>query len=956
MRLLVLLVAFAAISHGSNVEISTKKSPLEYQPQRPSYFGQGGGLGQLGQIVPQGEPWPANHQDYTSSTPKTSTSETVTQFPSHFQIHVAEAAASKPPPVNQNAPPSTTITPTTTARVTTSKQPTRPGGGGFWSHLFPAENKPTSPAPQSDEGGGSTAWSPPWKPWFDLLAGFLPHANRLASNGTVCVWETLDAEDDGDLDLDRNLLPCGNGSSLIFVGDQLESLGGLWPSGEQNLNSTKLDLKDRNDEAVTESSLETVSHKLSSLRPTGEGFLGQLEPSGSPWHASANKNSSLSGSKPHLEGRNNITSTKSPLEYVSHKPSFLGPTGGGFLGQLVPSGSPWPASADKNSSLNDYKPNLEDRNDETSTKSPLEYVPHKPSFLGPTGGGFLGQLVPSGSPWPASVDKNSSLNGSKPNLEDRNDETSTKSPLEYVPHKPSFLGPTGGGFLGQLVPSGSPWPASADKNSSLNGSKPNLEDRNDETSTKSPLEYVPHKPSFLGPTGGGFLGQLVPSGSPWPASADKNSSLNGSKPNLEDRNDETSTKSPLEYVPHKPSFLGPTGGGFLGQLVPSGSPWPASVDKNSSLNGSKPNLEDRNDETSTKSPLEYVPHKPSFLGPTGGGFLGQLVPSGSPWPASADKNSSLNGSKPNLEDRNDETSTKSPLEYVPHKPSFLGPTGGGFLGQLVPSGSPWPASADKNSSLNGSKPNLEDINDETSTKSPLEYVPHKPSFLGPTGGGFLGQLVPSGSPWPASADKNSSLNGSKPNLEDRNDETSTKSPLEYVPHKPSFLGPTGGGFLGQLVPSGSPWPASADKNSSLNGSKPNLEDINDETSTKSPLEYVPHKPSFLGPTGGGFLGQLVPSGSPWPASANKNSSLNGSKPNLEDRNDETSTKSPLEYVPHKPSFLGPTGGGFLGQLINYVRSTKCPLDTVPQNLVYLDPPIGSLKEAHSRLVNISRIS
>ncbi|CAH0564697.1 unnamed protein product [Brassicogethes aeneus] len=140
--------------------------------------------------------------------------------------------------------------------------------------------------------------------------------------------------------------------------------------------------------------------------------------------------------------------------------------------------------------------------------------------------------------------------------------------LEYKPIRPSFS-PSGSHTTGQLIPPGPPWPDSVEgyQNFSSITKPPMLADRLPDLSPTT--QRNPNVPSFAGSSDT----HKVPPGKPWPDSAEgyHNFSVITKPTVIVDRLPEVST----DRNPNKPSFAGAT---FINGMVPSGKPWPDSIE------------------------------------------------------------------------------------------------------------------------------------------------------------------------------------------------------------------------------------------------------------------------------------------------------------------------------------------------------------------------------------------
>ncbi|XP_076249980.1 uncharacterized protein LOC143189774 [Rhynchophorus ferrugineus] len=989
---------------------TSTKSPLEYNPQRPSFAGTSGG-GHFGQIIPPGKPWPAYRPNTTDIV------ERIDEIESSTQIAESSTTTSTKSPLEYNPqrpsfagisggghfgqiippgkpwpayPPNTTDIVERIDEIESSTQIAE--SSTTTSTKSPLEYNPQRPSFAGILGGGHFGQIiPPGKPW----PAYAPNTTDIVERIDEIESSTQIAESSTTTSTKSPLVYNPQRPSFAGISGgghfgQIIPPGKPWPAYPPNTT----DIVERMDEiesstqiaessttTSTKSPLEYNPQRPSFAGTSGGGHFGQIIPPGKPWPAYPPNTTDIVERIDEIESSTQIaessttTSTKSPLECNPQRPSFAGISGGGHFGQIIPPGKPWPA----------YPPNTTDiveRIDEiesstqiaessttTSTKSPLEYNPQRPSFAGISGGGHFGQIIPPGKPWPAYppnitdiVERIDEIESST-QIAESSTTTSTKSPLEYNPQRPSFAGISGGGHFGQIIPPGKPWPAYPPNTTDIVGrideieSSTQIAESSTTTSTKSPLEYNPQRPSFAGTSGGGHFGQIIPPGKPWPAYPPNTTDIVErideieSSTQLIESSTTTSTKSPLEYNPQRPSFAGTSGGGHFGQIIPPGKPWPAYppnttdiVERIDEIESSTQLIESSTT-TSTKSPLEYNPQRPSFAGTSGGGHFGQIIPPGKPWPAYPPNTTDIVErideieSSTQIAESSTITSTKSPLEYNPQRPSFAGILGGGHFGQIIPPGKPWPAYPPNTTDIVErideieSSTQIAESSTTTSTKSPLEYNPQRPSFAGISGGGHFGQIIPPGKPWPAYPPNTTDIveriddSESSTKIVEPSTTTSTKSPLEYNPQRPSFAGISGGGHFGQIIPPGKPWPAYPPNTTDIverideSESSTKIVEPSTTTSTKSPLEYNPQRPSFAGTSGGGHFGQIIPPGKPWPAYPPNTTDIverideSESSTKIVEPSTTTSAKSPLEYNPQRPSFAGISGGGHFGQII-----------------------------------------
>ncbi|KAB0793070.1 hypothetical protein PPYR_12690 [Photinus pyralis] len=373
-----------------------------------------------------------------------------------------------------------------------------------------------------------------------------------------------------------------------------------------------------------------------------------------------------------------------PLTVLEYKPisSFHHPEPF-TLGQLVSAGTPWPDSAN------------------TTHKPPPSGAEVKPTTdLGNQSSTTSSAAISSTdytTPSASSVENRfgeevNNLSGGKPAIV-----------LGYKPSRPPYVpDPV---TIGQLIPAGTPWPDSPE------GYQTTIKPDGVNNATVKPitvLEYKPTRPSFLPEPS--TIAQLVPSGTPWPASA--NTTLKP-QPSSQSEDELQSPATVLEYKPTRPSFLPEPV--TIGQLIPSGTPWPdspAGYKTTTTTNGSTvvqevktTVLPQENNQTrhTTHKVLEYTPQRPWYLPEPV--TIGQLIPPGTPWPASPTvkppKPSTQHGKPqstrppPHTTNRITQkpfSSTHIILGYKPTRPWYLPEPV--TIGQIISPGKPWPASAD----------------------------------------------------------------------------------------------------------------------------------------------------------------------------------------------------------------------------------------------------------------------
>lgn len=434
-------------------------------------------------------------------------------------------------------------------------------------------------------------------------------------------------------------------------------------------------------------------------------------------------------------------------------------------------------------------------------------------------------------------------------------------PLTVLEYKPisSFHHPEPF-TLGQLVSAGTPWPDSA----KTTGKPPPLEskikpttDLGNQSSTSSPVSST----AYTTPSASGVenrFGEEV--------------NHSGGKPVIV-----------LGYKPTRPPYVpDPV---TIGQLIPSGKPWPDSPEGyQTNVNPIPPNIQvfmpsvPPASESEPQSPaivLEYKPTRPSYIPEPV--TIGQLIPAGTPWPDSPEGYQTTI----KLAEVNNATTNVKPstvLEHKPTRPSFLPEPS--TIAQLKPQPS-------------------EDEHQSPATV--LQYKPTRPSYLPEPV--TIGQLIPSGTPWPDSpagyktTPNTRTTNGSTVAHEvnttvlpheitrTRSSQTTHKV-LEYTPQRPWYLPEPV--TIGQLIPPGTPWPDSP----TVKPPKPSpvaQQHVHGKPETTTPprpttincitqtpfapthiiLGYKPQRPWYLPEPV--TVGQIVPPGKPWPASADDSS-------------------------------------------------------------------------------------
>ncbi|CAG9773173.1 unnamed protein product [Ceutorhynchus assimilis] len=503
------------------IAITPNKSPLEYNPQKPSFAGSFSN-GQLSQLIPPGNPLP------TSKTTFEDRIQQINHLKSDKKNPIIQPV--KPWPTNHF----TIIFEDKFQEIITSTTTQRPFAGQSTNVQLSqlADDSIPTFEDKFQEVLPSSSKSPL------EYNGQRPSFASQFSNGQL-----------SQLIPSRNPLPAGPSSS-VPVKDRFED-----DSEEPQIALP----------TATKSPLEYHGQRPSFAGQFSNGQPSQLVPS-NPLPAGS---SSFIPVKDRFEDDNDepqiasSTTTKSPLEYHGQKPSFAGQFSNGQPSQLIPSGNPLPAGPLSSVPVKDR---FEDDSEEpqidlsTTTKSPLEYHGQKPSFAGQFSNGQPSQLVPFGNPLPPGPSSSVPV---KDRFEDDNDEpqialsTTTKSPLEYHGQRPSFAGQFSNGQPSQLIPSGNPLPAGPSSSVPV---KDRFEDDSEEpqidlsTTIKSPLEYHGQKPSFAGQFSNGQPSQLIPSGNPLPAGPSKSVPVK----DLSEENDEhakavsIANESSLENILVKP--------------------------------------------------------------------------------------------------------------------------------------------------------------------------------------------------------------------------------------------------------------------------------------------------------------------------------------------------------------------------------------------------------------------
>ncbi|XP_066258480.1 uncharacterized protein [Euwallacea similis] len=345
---------------------TSNKSPLEYNPHRPFFAGQTAG-GRPGQFIPPGESLPAGNvqQLLQDRFPEMSTVSTITTNKSPLEYNpqrpffAGQTAGGRPgqliPPgeslpaanvqqlLQDRFPEISTVSTITTNKSPLEYNPQRPFFAGQTTNgrpeqlILPEESLPAENVQQilqnqfSEISTGSSITSNkspleynPQRPFFaGQTAGGRP--GQLIPSG-----KPLPAEN-----VQQNILP--NNSSQQSLEDRFQAP--ITPTNSQSetnlpaiaapisTSSTILPLT-----TSTRSPLEYNNQRPSFASQASSGRPGQLIPPGKPWPADP----------PTVQNR--FPDIPSQSEGDGQRPFFSGQFSNGRPGQLIPPGNPWPAN------------------------------------------------------------------------------------------------------------------------------------------------------------------------------------------------------------------------------------------------------------------------------------------------------------------------------------------------------------------------------------------------------------------------------------------------------------------------------------------------------------------------------------------------------------------------------------------------------------------------------------